>query len=168
MFIKREGLVGKIASCMSDFRSGRHEAGIATLMAAIDATAAKRYPTMKVGDRFQKFLAEEVGKVLGGIYLSLQNDLTDKRGKPVGDHFGAIYHLCRCFVLHEESYSEKIEFEIMGQKGVRIECREGKLIFNEGFLEAMFHAVLYAPENRDVFTEEVVKTTLAPLGRLGP
>lgn len=169
MLIKRKGILGKIESCLNDFRNGRHETAIATLMTAIDATAAKRYPDMPNGKRFQKFLHEEVGRVLGGKYIRLGNKLTNKKGKPVGDQFGAIYHLCRCYVLHEESISDKIEFELTGdERIVEIKQRDGKLVLNYGFLNTMFHAVITANENKHIFTEQVIKTQLKPIRKPPP
>ncbi len=172
MLVERKGLLGKVESFLTDWRAGRHEPAIATLMAAIDATAKKRYPGMRVGERFQKFLAEEVGRALGGKYITARNDLTyEKNGKErsVGDQFGAIYHLCRCYVLHEESYSDKIEFEITGDLStVRICHENGKIILNDGFVNAMFHAVIYAEENKDIFTKEIRRRRLAPIGQGRP
>ena len=164
MLIERKGLVGKIESVLTDYRAGRYETAIATLMTAIDATAAKRYPDMKVGERFQKFLAEEVGRVLGGQYIRARNDLTyirDGKERPVGDQFGAIYHLCRCCVLHEESFSEKIEFEVTGDLNtvsIRHDRDSGKIILNDGFINAMFKTVVCADENSDIFTDDVLRT----------
>jgi hypothetical protein len=165
MFIAREGILGRTITAMSEFTAGRHESGLASLMTVIDATAKKRYPKLGNADRFKKFLGEEIGKQLGGIFISLKNDLKSDTGRPVGDHIGAIYHLCRCFVLHETELSSQIEFELDGSDDVRIRCEGGKVIFNEGFVNKMLHAVLYAPENAHVFTAEVIETRLRPLAR---
>src|SRR5688572_6506986 len=71
MFIAREGILGRTITAMSEFKARRHESGLASLMTVIDATAKKRYPKLGNADRFKKFLGEEIGKQLGGIFISL-------------------------------------------------------------------------------------------------
>lgn len=133
-------IIARLEDAQSLYECGHKEGALIMLLVCIAATARKRYPRPKYGDReaFTKFVAEEWPKITGSISnVSIENMNIGFRGT-LSTMPEFLYKALRNQLVHEASMPESILFvkdpKLLMQGGSRV-------VFNEVFLQGLANII---------------------------
>ncbi|MBO2891172.1 hypothetical protein [Pseudomonas asiatica] len=133
------GISRRIQQCIAHYSQQDYEGALVNLFPAIDKTASKRHPKLKVGPRIRKFLDEEMILITatstGGVFRGLNIN-----GVSIED---AIYKFGRTSVMHEGEIDPRLTFT--GSGSVMISEDDWRL--PTPFILGMTLAVILSPEN---------------------
>jgi len=142
------GIRDRIEDALLLWESDRKDGAFLSALIAVAATAQKRYPNQKDGDRFRQFLKDE-----HTVRISVEY-----RGEchPV-EH--VLYKWLRCNLVHEGGLPPDIEFMTDDQPGT-MSVRAGgapEYVFkiSHGWFHHMIHCVINAKENDGMFPENI-------------
>lgn len=141
------------------YANGRRDGALLSVLVAVAATSRRRYPRdrYKDGDAFAQFVAEEMPVITAG---GVKNFFVRVPGAeptefpdgtmPLGVCF---YRFVRCNLAHEATLPSNVEFIASGPGGFQVEITNKKIRLSDSFMDGLSKAVIYAPENADVFPD---------------
>lgn len=109
-----------ISSAIENLQKNRDDVALSLVCSAVDATSAKLYPELKVGERYKKFLKNSMriittygfpGITASGISIKCHNlpsIKTNHEGHT--DIENILYHIIRCSLIHQCEIDKRIEF----------------------------------------------------------
>lgn len=123
---------------------------------AVDGTAKKAYPTDKVGDRFRKFIVENIDIIetmFGGINLAeTVFPFKDNKGE-VGIKFeDIVYEKFRCNLAHGNELPDGYGITVKvaeGQHQFLVNIKDQSMTLPESAIFALGFACVLAPVNKD-------------------
>ncbi len=135
------------------YRSDRHEGALLSTLIAIAATARKRRDRSACGDKesFTKFVGEEMLVITRGAARNFNVRFRAER-MPLQQFF---YVFLRCELVHEGRLPDDVRFISPDDAGgIRISVSEKSIELSRNWLDGLYNAVRFAPENSDEFPED--------------
>lgn len=141
------------------YANGRRDGALLSVLVAVAATSRRRYPRdrHKDSDAFTQFVAEEMPVITAGGVKNFfvrvpgaESTEYPDGSMPLGVCF---YRFVRCNLAHEATLPSNVEFIATGAGGFQVEITDEKIRLSDSFMDGLSHAVIYAPENADVFRD---------------
>lgn len=130
------------------YECGKHEGALLMLLVAIAATARKRYPRNKFGDKdaFTRYIQDEQANITGSVSNARIQNLFIGYKDETMRFPDLLYMILRNQLIHEATMPDDIRFI----RGGNVLMRVGDTIeFNDVLLQGLANAVLLTSENRE-------------------
>lgn len=149
------GVADRLHEARVQYRSGLKVGALISLVIAVAATARKRYPRKRYGDKasFTGFLRDEM--IRGGFWGPRLHLLVlmPFRGTdwPLED---ILYGVLRCNLVHEATLAIDAQYAAATGNGFVVQITdEGVFVFQDSLLRCLFRTVHNAEENLDEITK---------------
>lgn len=141
------------------YQQGRRDGALLSVLVGVAATSRRRYPRPQHKDSkaFAQFVADETPVITGG---GVKNFAVRVPGgetaefpdgsMPLGVCF---YRFVRCNLAHEATLPSNVEFVATGSTAIRLEITDDRIRLSDSFMDGLSKAVIYAPENADLFPD---------------
>lgn len=172
------GIKNRVVRALQAFYENDLEEALFQIAPAIDATAKKRYPGKKPGDRVRTFLKDEQDLI---YRFSTQNRALVDRGSTIlyegdGEFQSIVYKFVRCAQSHDAALdTSKVtlggEFGIgrMMIKGASLEPQPGTILISRATVLSLIFAVVCAIENDGLdLTDVAIPFFTIPSMQLAP
>jgi len=154
------GIRARLDDALFLYHNDRRDGALLNVLVALAATSRRRYPREKYNDKvaFVRFVADEMPVITGGV----KNLIVRVPGgetvefpdglMPLGE---CLYRFVRCTLAHEATLPNNVEFIATESGKISVGITDAKIRLSDSFMKGLIRAVIYAPENADVFRDVI-------------
>ena len=141
------------------YAHGRREGALLNVLVAVAATSRRRYPydRFKDSEAFTRFVGDEMPVITAGGVKNFNVRVPGGESAEFPDGLmplgACFYRFVRCNLAHEAKLPSNVEFLAAGPGTFQVEITDEKIRLSDSFMDGLSKAVLYAPENADLFPD---------------
>lgn len=134
----------RVSKALVEYKQKDYESTLLQISPAIDSTAKRRFPKLRVGDRIKRFVnaQDEIVTYVGCGSVITSASIFERT---LGDQF---YEFGRCSIVHDGTVDPRLHF-MEGQTLLLGAGGSDMWILPADFLFGLIIAVVVAPENKE-------------------